>query len=68
MSAYSPLLQPGTPVPTYSLGLSLGAARLTLADQQGANIYDAQAMVHAAVTLAIALRDLVASLDAEGSE
>ena len=48
------------------LSTALLLAREGLAAQQGANIYDHQAMVRAAVTLEIRLRGLLAALDADG--
>ena len=45
--------------------LALGRARQVLAEQESANIYDDGAMIAAAIQLRIALRDLVASLDAQ---
>ncbi|MCY0961551.1 hypothetical protein [Streptomyces sp. H27-H5] len=47
------------------LDIALDRAREILAEQQAANIYDDRAMLTAAVTLEIALRDLLGALDAE---
>ncbi|MCY0943558.1 hypothetical protein [Streptomyces antarcticus] len=49
------------------LDIALEAARETLAEQQRANIYDDRAMLTAAVRLEIALRHLLAALDAEAA-
>lgn len=65
MADYTPLRQPGTQTPVYSLASSLEQARKVLAEQQTANIHNNTAMFRAAVHLEIALRDLLASLDAE---
>lgn len=64
MSDYCPLHEPGAEAPVYSLDVSFGKAREVLVEQQAANIYSAYAMVRAATQLEIALRELIASLDA----
>jgi hypothetical protein len=48
------------------LSTALRLAREALAAQQGANVYDHVAMVKAAVSLEIRLRELLAALDADG--
>ena len=65
MNAYRPLRDPATHTPVYSLDFALSNAREVLAEQQAANIHDGRAMLGAAVTLEIALRQLIASLDAQ---
>ncbi len=49
------------------LNLAMRLAREDLAAQQGANIHDRDAMVRAAVTLEIRLRQLLGALDAESA-
>lgn len=65
MASHQPLggISPHTPV--YSLEFARSNARRVLAEQQSANIHDGQAMVAAAVSLEMTLRELVASLDAQ---
>lgn len=67
MPLHEPLYQP-RPSDAYTPPLSsaLRRAREELAAQQGANIYDHQAMIRAAVTLEIRLRLLLDALDADG--
>ncbi|MEV7833024.1 hypothetical protein AB0P12_20775 [Streptomyces subrutilus] len=66
-TAHSPLHDPerdgGRWVPP--LDFALETARDALAKQAGANIHDDRAMLTAAVVLDLALRALVAALDAE---
>lgn len=47
------------------LDIALRLAQADLAVQQGANIHDREAMIGAAVTLEIRLRQLLGALDAE---
>lgn len=65
-AAHSPLHDPeqagGQWTPPLDLAIEL--ARETLAEQQPANIYDDRAMLRAAVTLEIRLRNLLDALDA----
>ncbi|WP_060179543.1 hypothetical protein [Streptomyces sp. IMTB 1903] len=64
---HSPLHDPqndhGQWVPRLDMAIEL--ARESLAEQQAANIYDDRAMLRAAATLEIRLRQLLAALDAE---
>ncbi|MFJ7780100.1 hypothetical protein [Streptomyces yangpuensis] len=66
-TAHSPLHDPqhdnGQWTP--SLDMAIELARESLAEQQAANIHDDRAMICAAVTLEIRLRQLLAALDAE---
>lgn len=50
-----------------SLDIALRLARQDLAEQQGADIHDHNAMVRAAVTLEVRLRGLLTALDANGN-
>ena len=49
------------------LDIAIRLAKQDLAVQQGANIHDREAMVRAAVTLEIRLRQVLGALDAESA-
>lgn len=66
MADYMPLRESDTDTTVYSLDFAVERAREVLVEQQAANIHSNYAMLRAATQLEIALRQLLASLDAEG--
>ncbi|WP_327307970.1 hypothetical protein OG730_34860 [Streptomyces sp. NBC_01298] len=68
MSDYTPLREPGGDTPVYSVDFSVESAREVLREQQAANIHSTFAVLRAATQLETALRQLLASLDADGQK
>lgn len=66
MSTYEPLYGPDDEQTViYPLDQSIATARMVLAEAQQANIHDAREMLRASVVLEMAIRGLLASLDAQ---
>ncbi|MCI3240238.1 hypothetical protein [Streptomyces spinosisporus] len=65
-SAHDPLFGPNDPSPEpASLAVEIAASRRILDETAGLNIHDHSAMLHAAVSLNLRLRGVLAALDKE---